>query len=217
MLIFIYFYNFKHVCPECINMTTALKLILCAVIAYFLGSFNGAIFLSKLLGKDVRSGGSGNAGATNIARIHGMGAGIATFLFDFFKAALAMYLGRLLAGDWGVCVAGIVCLLGHCYPFLHHFRGGKGVSSGAAVAFFIKPWFLAVALAVFAVLALTTKKVSLSSIVATFSALILGIVTGVSLPYMILIFIANIIIISRHSKNIERLINGTESDFEAKK
>ena len=108
------------------------------VAGYLLGSLSISILLSKnLLGRDVRRHGSGNAGATNMARVFGMHAGLLTLAGDMLKAAAAMLLGFWLLGDTGMALGGVACLLGHCFPVLHGFKGGKGVSSGAMVALMI--------------------------------------------------------------------------------
>ena len=93
------------------------KYIAAAAAGYLLGSVSASVLLSKLaFRRDVRAEGSGNAGATNVARVFGMWAGIATLLADVGKTVLAILLGEWLAGDMGVCIAGIACILGHCWP-----------------------------------------------------------------------------------------------------
>ena len=113
-----------------------MTIVLSALIAYVLGSLNFSIILSKtIFRQDVREGGSGNAGATNMARRFGKSAGILTLLGDMLKAAAALYIGHLLAGEWGMAVAGPFCQLGHCFPAYYHFKGGKGVSVGLVIGF----------------------------------------------------------------------------------
>ena len=115
-----------------------MKILLSAVIAYVLGSLSFSIVLSKFLfRKDVREGGSGNAGATNMARSFGKLAGALTLVGDMLKTALAVIIGKYLAGDWGIIVACICCQLGHCFPAYYRFKGGKGVAVGLAVTFVV--------------------------------------------------------------------------------
>ena len=92
-----------------------------------------------------------------------MGAGVLTLLGDFLKTLLALWLGRLLAGDWGLAAGGAAALIGHCYPIYFHFRGGKGVSSGAAVALMIDWRVFLAAVAVFLLAALLSKRASVAS------------------------------------------------------
>lgn len=108
--------------------------IIIVLIAYLLGSFCASIPLSKrVYGGDVREKGSGNAGATNMARVYGMKAGIATFMLDAVKTAAAMLIGAAIGGEAGKALAGAACIVGHCWPVYFSFRGGKGVSVGAAL------------------------------------------------------------------------------------
>ena len=108
--------------------------IIIVLIAYLLGSFCASIPLSKrVYGGDVREKGSGNAGATNMARVYGMKAGIATFMLDAVKTAAAMLIGVAIGGEAGKALAGAACIVGHCWPVYFSFRGGKGVSVGAAL------------------------------------------------------------------------------------
>ena len=115
-----------------------MKLLLCAIAGYLLGSISVSILVAKyIFHDDLRQQGSGNAGATNAARVYGLGAGVLTFAGDFAKSTLAMLLGRGLGGVMGLAVGGAACLLGHCFPVYFKFKGGKAVSAGAAVGLMI--------------------------------------------------------------------------------
>ena len=191
-----------------------MKLFLSALIAYVLGSLNFSIILSKtVFRQDVREGGSGNAGATNMARRFGKLAGVLTLLGDMLKATAALYLGHMLAGEPGMAIAGPCCQLGHCFPAFYRFKGGKGVSVGLTIAF-AACWQGGVgALLAFAVAVAISKKVSLGSLIGCVGALI-----GVFLyaPNSLRIWmtaVAVVIIFIRHSANIRRLAEGKESDF----
>ena len=191
-----------------------LKYILTAVCAYFFGSVSVSILLSRsVMNADVRAHGSGNAGATNMARVFGLRMGAVTLAGDMLKAALAMLLGFALLGERGMCVAGALCLVGHCYPALHEFRGGKGVSVGTAV-FLAADWrVLAVAVVFFALAALLSRKVSLGSLAAAVSGFAAAAYLALPLPRLLLVAFTMLLVILRHRENIIRLVRGTEPDF----
>ncbi len=115
-----------------------LKYIAVGIAGYLLGSVSISILMSKkAMGGDVREKGSGNAGATNMARVYGWSAGFLTLGGDMLKAAIAMLIGLLLLGDLGIAIGGIAAMIGHCFPVFYGFKGGKGVSILAAVACFM--------------------------------------------------------------------------------
>lgn len=191
-----------------------MKIVLSALIAYVLGSASFSIVLSKLMyRKDVREEGSGNAGATNMARSFGKLAGALTLLGDVLKTVLAVVIGRALAGDWGVVVSCLGCQIGHCFPAYHHFKGGKGVAVGLAITAMVDWRITITVLVVFIITAILSRKISLASILATFSAIPAAFLTVKDWRYLCMIIIAASIIIFRHSENISRLMKGEEKDF----
>jgi glycerol-3-phosphate acyltransferase PlsY len=191
-----------------------MKIVLSALIAYVLGSASFSIVLSKLMyRKDVREEGSGNAGATNMARSFGKLAGALTLLGDVLKTVLAVVIGRSLAGDWGVVVSCLGCQIGHCFPAYHHFKGGKGVAVGLAITAMVDWRITVTVLVVFIITAILSRKISLASILATFSAIPAAFLTVKDWRYLCMIILAASIIIFRHSENISRLMKGEEKDF----
>ena len=195
----------------------ALKYIFICVGGYLLGSVSISIILSRMLGVDVRKKGSGNAGATNMARSFGLVAGFATLAGDFLKAVIVMYVGWRLCGDWGVMAGGIACITGHCFPIFYDFRGGKGISVGAAIGLAID-WRVFVGIViVFLIAAFLSKKVSLGSVCAAVAVIILSIVFAVPLPRLLLAIYAAVLAIFQHRANIRRLSEGEEPDFRAAK
>ena len=138
--------------------------VIVLVAGYLLGSLSFSIILSRLIGRDIRKEGSGNAGATNMTRVFGWAAGIATLLFDFLKALAAMLIGRALLGDVGICLGGIASMTGHCFPVFHNFKGGKGIATGAAIGWMIDWRVFVCILVVFLIVSLLSKKVSLGSV-----------------------------------------------------
>lgn len=192
-----------------------LKYVIVAAVGYVLGSVSISIILSKLaLGGDVREKGSGNAGATNMARNFGLGAGFITLGGDMLKAILAMALGWLLLGrDVGVMLGGIASMVGHCFPVFYKFKGGKGVSVLAAIAIMIDWRVTALGLLLFLLVAFATKKVSAGSITAAVSVPLFTAVFNLGTPLLILAIVAGATVIIQHRANIGRLIRGEEPDF----
>ena len=191
-------------------------LLLPAVIAYFCGCFNGAVIVSKyILRDDVRSHGSGNAGLTNFYRTFGGPLTAVVILTDVLKAVVAVLVASALLGgtDFAKYWAGLFCLLGHMFPCMFHFRGGKGILSGGAIAIMIDWRVALVVWGGFLILAIATKYVSLGSCWA-----------GASFPFAtwfvfwdpILLVLAALmggLILWKHRENIKRLLAGNESKF----
>ena len=195
-----------------------LNYILAAMAAYFIGSFSASIFLSEtLLGRDVRQEGSGNAGATNMARAYGMGLGVMTLLCDFAKALLAVWLCRRMLGDWGLFVGGFACLVGHCFPLYYQFKGGKGISTGAALGLCMDWRMLVVMVLSFAIAAGLSRKVSVGSICAAACVVPAAFIMGFEPPALLLSVCAAALVLWRHRENMRRIIKGTEPDFKAGK
>ena len=199
-------------------METVLRLAAVFVIAYLLGSISFAVLLSKILGKkDVRKYGSGNAGATNVARVRGMGCGVLTLLFDGLKTAAAMAIGRLIAGENGFLLAGGACLIGHCFPIFFGFHGGKGVAVGATMGLMFSWKFFLLLCVVFFVVFAIGRRVSLSSIACCVAFPIFEYILGYRGVWeMTLGICAAACVIFMHRGNIKRLIAGTEPVFKPK-
>lgn len=197
---------------------TYLYWILVPVTGYLLGSLSFSIIISCLfLGRDIRRHGSGNAGATNMTRVFGWVAGVATLTFDVLKAVAAMLIGRRLLGDAGVCLGGMAVMAGHCFPLFHHFKGGKGIATGAAIGFMID-WRVGTSIvAAFLIGALISKKVSVGSITAALTIVPSTWIFAPRPSMIALSVFACVLAITRHSENIRRLRAGTEPDFRAGK
>lgn len=192
------------------------KYVVVLIVSFVIGSVNLSILISQGMGGDVRSHGSGNAGATNMARTYGLWAGLAAMAGDMIKAVAAMLVGWWLLGEWGLFCAGAACMLGHCFPVLYLFRGGKGISVGGAIAFAIDWRVGLVVVGVFLIGAFSSKKVSLGSILAALAITVASIAFHVSTPRLLLAIFAMTLAVFRHRENIKRLIAGTEPDFRAK-
>ncbi len=190
--------------------------ILAAVIGYALGNFNGALLISKMMmHDDVRSHGSGNAGLTNFFRTYGGIQSVLVIVIDMGKCMLACYLAALLLPEHALtakALAGAATVLGHSYPAVSGFRGGKGILSGSAVALMIDWRIYVIIMTIFGVTVALTRYVSLGSILATsaFGICMLVFYWG-SWPALALTVGTAIFVIARHHKNIGRLLHGTES------
>ena len=197
---------------------TYLYWIIVPAAGYLLGSLSFSIIISCLfLGRDIRKHGSGNAGATNMTRVFGWVAGVATLAFDVLKALAAMLIGRRLLGDAGVCLGGMAAMLGHCFPLFHHFKGGKGIATGAAIGFMIDWWVGVSIVAAFLIGALISKKVSIGSIAAAVTIIPATWIFAPRPSMIALSVFASVLAITRHRENIKRLRAGTEPDFRAGK
>ncbi len=195
-----------------------LTYVLCGLIAYLLGSLNfGIIISTKKFKDDIRSHGSGNAGTTNMMRTYGKTAALFTILGDFLKAVVAIFIvGRLLGGNYGSYIAGLGCVLGHCFPLYYKFRGGKGVAVMAMMVLCTNPLVFAVLLVMFVLIVGFTKYISLGSIICMLIyPLILYRFSGAGIPIIISVILA-LLIIFLHRTNITRLREGTESKFSFK-
>ncbi len=194
-------------------MTAALGL----VIAYLLGDIPFGYLLVKLTtGRDVRSAGSGNIGATNVLRTTGRAAGVATLLLDMAKGFLAVWLeARLSGGDvnW-MSAAALAVMIGHSYPVFLRFRGGKAVAAFVGAYFCLTPLPLVATLVVFVAMVAWTRHISIGSIVAagTFP-LAVWLIAHPPLTVMASAMLSAVLIIYRHRENIVRLRAGSESVF----
>lgn len=191
-----------------------LRYLLIAAASYLLGSISSSVLISRyVFHADVRSEGSGNAGATNMARVFGMKSGFLVFLCDALKTIASLVIGWLLAADVGLAVAGCACNIGHCYPVFFRFRGGKGVSVAAMIACALD-WRLAAGLlAVFLVLVLSTRYVSLGSCAVGLLMPFVCLLLHLSAPRCVLGAVTGVLVLFQHRANIGRLLRGEESRF----
>lgn len=137
------------------------------VLSYLLGSVNFAIILSKLVWQDdIRNHGSKNAGFTNMRRTFGTKAGVFTLLGDFGKTVVGVVGGMVLFGVNTATFAGLACVLGHCFPCFYKFKGGKGVAAAGTMCFILDPLVFLILFLIFVLIVLSTKYLSLGSIMA---------------------------------------------------
>ena len=192
--------------------------MLVTALAYLAGSIPTGVLLGRLAGVDVRSAGSGNIGATNVARTAGRSLGILTLLGDALKGLLPVLVVHALGFDAAVvAMTAVAALCGHVFSIFLGFRGGKGVATGVGVMLGLAPAIVPIPLAVFGIAMALSKIVSLSSILATVSAAIVVVLFGY--PFSTELAAATIagLIIFRHRENISRLLAGSEPRFESRK
>jgi len=194
-----------------------IRLIICLVIGYLLGSLSGSIITSKVFFKsDVRQHGSGNAGMTNSLRVYGVGAAVSTTLVDALKSVAAMLIACYIGGTNAMIAAGAGVMLGHAYPLYFGFRGGKCVICIAVVGAFISWQTVLIAVAMFAVIVLLTGIVSASSCGAMLTAMLAAVLLGVEPRRLVFIIAACSFVIFLHRSNIKRILNGTEKKIKPK-
>ena len=192
------------------------QILITVLAGYLLGNLNGTVCVSALMHDDVRSHGSGNAGLTNFIRNYGAGRAFLVILIDAGKAIVACLAGGLLLapyGCWleGLTLGGLAVMLGHDYPALLGFRGGKGILSGLFVALVVDWRIALIILTVFAVVYLATKYVSLGSVLAAVAFGICFVIFHHDNLYVMLGGIAmSALTIFMHRGNIVRLVKGNE-------
>ena len=190
--------------------------IVTALACYFLGNHNGAICVSHMMNDDVRSHGSGNAGLTNFIRNYGAGRSVLVIAIDVLKAVLACALAGMMLEPYGLglegrVLGGVCVMLGHDFPALQGFRGGKGILSGWFIALMID-WrvFLLIAVVFFGAY-LLTQYVSLGSVLA---AATFGVGFALFYPQNIWVILGgvfmSVLTIFQHRGNIVRLVRGEE-------
>jgi acyl phosphate:glycerol-3-phosphate acyltransferase len=193
-----------------------LQLPVVAVVGYLIGGISWSLLIGKWVkGIDLREVGSGNLGATNVARNLGGTWAVVVFALDFAKAAFAAWLAGYVAPaglqDWFLVVGGASAVVGHVYSPYIKFRGGKGIAASAGAAGVIIPWALLWGAVAFFIVAVSTRRVSLGSltIAAVAVPLTLYFYPG-SLARLLFATVLAILIVWAHRPNIKRLIHGEE-------
>lgn len=190
-----------------------LKMIIPLIImSYFIGNISPSVIISRRYNNsDIRAHGSGNAGATNVMRVMGKKAGIIVFLMDMLKGilptALGMYFGNIEIGFF----CGVSTVLGHIFPVLLGFKGGKGVATSLGVGLVLAPLYALTGFLVFGLIVMKTKYVSLGSIMGTLTFPILQIATVRNPVVIVMSFVLGMLIVYSHRANIKRLLSGTEN------
>lgn len=193
--------------------------ILVALIAYLLGNITGSYIISKLaFSEDIRTKGSGNAGTTNMLRTYGFFPAFITLAIDALKGYLAVYIASKFNLEYAVYVAGFMVVVGHCWPALIGFKGGKGMATSAGVMFFFSTKLILGAVIIFFLVNLIGKIMSLTSlIIVIYSLIYILIFMNTDKAMIIMTLLMALVIFYCHRSNIKRLIEGKENKISIKK
>jgi acyl phosphate:glycerol-3-phosphate acyltransferase len=195
-----------------------LVIALCVPLAWLLGTFPSAQLVARAHGRDILKEGSGNPGASNVARLLGWRAGAIVLLCDFAKGAIAAGAGMAIGGRPGAFALGVAAIVGHTFPLYR--KGGKGIATGAGALVVLYPYIVIGLAVVWFIVARLLHKASLASLLCT----ILFPVAVIALrgrfdyhPWEIVVIVAlAVLVISRHLGNIRRLLRRQENDLGAR-
>jgi acyl phosphate:glycerol-3-phosphate acyltransferase len=193
--------------------------VISALLAYLIGGLPfGYWFVRLSYGKDIRTMGSGNIGATNVHRTAGGKAGLIVLVLDVLKGVIAVWLAGMISRDdlRAMAASGVCVMLGHCYPVFLRFRGGKAVACFIGAFGYLAPAALALTALVFFAIFGRTRYVSLSSIVGALAFPLAAWLTKSPQPVIVAGSVASVLVVYRHHANIGRLRAGTEPRFSRK-
>ncbi|HKB83886.1 MAG TPA: glycerol-3-phosphate 1-O-acyltransferase PlsY [Burkholderiales bacterium] len=191
--------------------------IVLVVVAYLIGSISFAVIVSRCFGlPDPHTYGSGNPGATNVLRTGRKAAAVLTLIGDAAKGAIALWLARRLApelevGEITLAAAAFAAFIGHLFPVYFHFKGGKGVSTAAGILLALDARIAGVVLLVWLLIVVASRFSSLGAIVAALAAPIATVYFLGWGPFACTVLAMTALLLWRHRRNIQRLMNGTES------
>lgn len=193
------------------NMKIIIPLI---IMSYLIGNISPSVIIGrKFKNIDIRQHGSGNAGTTNAMRILGKKAGILVFLLDFVKGVIPTVIGLCFGGLEFGFICGISAIVGHIFPILLKFKGGKGVATSFGVGLILAPAYALIGLLIFVIIVIKTRYISLGSVIGTLTFPILQIITTENIQVVIMSIVLGCLVTYSHRANIKRLITGTESKF----
>ena len=191
-------------------MSDGLFVALAAIPAYLLGTFPTAVLVARAGGHDVLAEGSGNPGASNVARLMGWKWGLLVMAGDLAKGAIAAGVGLAVAGRGAAYVLGILAVIGHTYPVTRHFKGGKGVATAGGMLAVLQPVLLLVLAVVWFLTARVLKLASVGSIIVAVLFPIGVAVTGRAGWEIAVTSALALLVVVRHLPNLRRLVRGEE-------
>ena len=210
-------------------MDAVVSVVICLAVGYIFGCFSTAYFVGKAHGIDIRKEGSGNLGSTNALRTLGVKAGLMTFVGDFSKAVIPIFVLRYAiytsAPEYGMLMAmwlGLGVVLGHNFPCWLHFKGGKGIAVTAGVILAIADWPVIVCgLLIFVIIVFLTRYVSLGSLIVAFYLPVNMFLYQRENPFFTYMLVVSLIFTAlaffQHRSNIVRLLHGEERKVGEKK
>ena len=187
------------------------------ILSYLYGSIPFALVIGKLFyNTDIRTSGSGNLGGTNAGRILGKKAGISVIILDASKCCISILMAKFAIEHFQLnadilYLCALACVIGHCYPIFAGFRGGKAVSVAMGYALMTNIYAFAIGVVIFLIVLKITKYVSLSSILASTSILIVSPWLGYSMAGILTNLCIVTLLIYKHKDNIKRMMNHTEN------
>ncbi len=197
--------------------------VLLLVLSYLIGCLNTSILYSKLnYNKDIRTQGSGNAGATNMLRSFGKMSAAITFLGDVLKVVIAVGIAWIVYSNAEQvqlikAIMGLACVIGHCFPVFFKFQGGKGIASGSACILMLDWRVFLVAIGLFVLFVVFTKYVSLGSAIGALTYPVGMLICGFDISVVIVAALTTSMVLYRHKNNIIALCKGTERKIGADK
>ena len=190
--------------------------VLLAAAGYFIGTFPSAIMVAKANGIDITAVGSGNPGASNVARALGMRKGAYVYGLDAVKGAVATGLGLAIFGNAAAFWCAAAAVIGHVYPITRRFAGGKGVATASGAMLVVHPFISPGLLFLWAVLSKTTKKASVSSLIITFLLPVCIAAAGAPGWEVGATVGIGVLVVIRHIPNLRRLRSGLEPSLPTK-
>lgn len=188
-----------------------MSLLSALLIGYVLGSVDFAVIVARSRGVDIYAEGSGNPGASNVMRTIGRGAAAAVLIGDALKGVVAAGIGLALTGDLtGAAAGGFAAVVGHCFPVLHRFKGGKGVATSIGVFVIALGWWSLILVALWGTVVAVTRKASLGSLLVMVAVAPIAWLTGLEVSAIAWLTATVLLVIVRHRENLARLRAGEE-------
>lgn len=191
-------------------MSPLAAVLVVLVPAYLLGGFPSALMMARAGGHDVLHEGSGNPGASNVARLMGWRAGLSVLAMDAGKGALAAGVGYAMDGRAGAYALGVAAVLGHVAPALRRFRGGKGVATAAGMLVVLYPLVVLGLAVVWVIVARVLRMTSVGSILVTVAFPVVAGLLDYPAPEVAALSVLAALVVVRHASNIRRLVHGRE-------